>query len=402
MRIWIALVVMVRLGSAAAQTPDELSKMADAHQDFALKDAVEHGGAKVPLFYRGLVEAELNEAAVATRDLKAAIRQEANAQQAFEADEILSNLAFRNGQYHEALSRLEAAHAKKPGDQDANNMLPLFRTLAEAPDMKVVRLKNYSRVDDNDGLPISINGKPVKYGFDTGAALSVLGTADAKMLGLELKHVSTKLSEASGSPVPGADVAVAEEVIIGGLHLRNVPFLVLDDTREPFVHLPVGQRGLIGLPVLIAMKSVRWAPDKWLEFGRQTRVAGPRTRNLMFHGATAIVQVSVNEKPLIFSLDTGAVDTDLNEGFANALPDIVRAGRKEIRPIMGVGGTNSYDSVLLGPVVFRVGRRDVTLKAPHVFPNHSLGKFDGNLGNDILRQAQTVVLDFEAMELKME
>jgi hypothetical protein len=69
---------------------------------------------------------------------------------------------------------------------------------------------------------------------------------------------------------------------------------------------------------------------------------------------------------------------------------------------MGYGGSNNYDSVLLGPVVFSTGSLDVTLKSPHVFLSHSLGKFDGNLGNDILNQAKTVVLDFEAMELRLE
>ena len=115
-----------------------------------------------------------------------------------------------------------------------------------------------------------------------------------------------------------------------------------------------------------------------------------------------LVQVSVDGKQITFGLDTGAMDTDLNEGFAKALPDLVKAGQKESRAITGYGGSNKYDSVLLGPVVFRVGGMDVTLKSPHVFPNHSLGKFDGNLGNDILNQAKMVTLDFRAMELRLE
>jgi hypothetical protein len=127
-----------------------------------------------------------------------------------------------------------------------------------------------------------------------------------------------------------------------------------------------------------------------------------KAQNLLFHGATAIVQVHVSDKPLIFSLDTGAVDTDLNEGFAKALPAIVEAGHKESRAITGLGGSNQYESVLLGPVEFDVGGSKVTLKAPHVFPKHSLGNFDGNLGNDILHQAKAVALDFKAMELQLE
>ena len=83
---------------------------------------------------------------------------------------------------------------------------------------------------------------------------------------------------------------------------------------------------------------------------------------------TPIVGLSVGSKLLTFSLDTGATDTDLNEGFAKALPELVNAGKKETRPITGYGGTDNYDSVLLAPVVFHAGGLDVTLKAPHVYP----------------------------------
>jgi hypothetical protein len=402
MKLWIAVVgLLCLLGNAAAQTPDELRKMVDANQAFALRDAVERQGTLVPVFYRGAVEASQNEIGPARKDLEQVIRNDPRSKEASDARDALGNMESRNGHYREALHWVEDAVAATDSG-DAKNALPSFRAFAEAGDMKVVRL-NSSTVDCKDGLPVVINGKSVTYGFDTGGAQSVMGESDAKMLGLALQHVGTKAREASGTAIPGFDVAVAKDVVIGGLHLRNVPFLVLQDTGEPFVHYPVGQRGLIGLPVLMAMEAIRWQPTLGrCEFGPKARVKGVPLRNLLFDGITPIIKVGVNGKPLIFSLDTGAVGTDLNEGFAKALPDLVKAGQKETRPIMGYGGTNNYDSVLLGPVVFRVGGLDVTLNSPHVFPSHSLGKFDGNLGNDILNQAKTVVLDFDAMELRLE
>ena len=52
-------------------------------------------------------------------------------------------------------------------------------------------------------------------------------------------------------------------------------------------------------------------------------------QNLDHRRDRLVVQVNVEDKPLIFSLDTGAKDTDLNEGFAKALPELVKAGQKE-------------------------------------------------------------------------
>jgi hypothetical protein len=112
--------------------------------------------------------------------------------------------------------------------------------------------------------------------------------------------------------------------------------------------------------------------------------------------------MAVDGKPVTMTLDTGATDTDLNESFAKAFPDLVAKGKKESRPVTGYGGSITYDSVLLGPVTFAIGGMDVTLPAPHVLVSHSLGNYDGNLGHDILDQARAVTLDFHAMALTLE
>jgi predicted aspartyl protease len=398
---WIVLPAVSLFG----QPEQQLRAMFDSNQAFALRDGEKQG--HLPVFYRGAVEDSQNRPAEAKKDLDRAIAADPHSKQAFEAHEMLANIYFRQGQFREALVEAEAAHVVRPESRDLNNMLPLLRALAESPDMEVAqrRSSRFEMKADSDGsrgLPVEIDGKKVSYGFDTGAALSVMGESDAKLLGLTVKHVETKLTEASGSAIPGFNIAVAKDLVIAGLHLKNVPFFVLQDTGEPFVHIPVGGRGLIGLPVLLAMRTVRWESAGWFAFGAAAQIKNHKAQNLLFHGATAIVQVHVNDKPLIFSLDTGAVDTDLNEGFAKALPAIVEAGQKENRAITGLGGSNQYESVLLGPVEFDVGGSRVTLKAPHVFPKHSLGNFDGNLGNDILHQAKAVTLDFKAMELQLE
>lgn len=402
--IGCGLMLLASAGTSLhGQDPQELQQMLDSNQAFALRDAVQEG--KVSAFYRGAVEDSLNHVQAAQRDLGKAIAAEPS--NAFDAHEMLAGENFRNGQYHEAVAELDAAHMLRPDAADVNNFLPLVRTLAAWPDMQVAelsgsRVKMKAESEHAQWLPVKINGHDVAYGFDTGAALSTMGEADAKALGLEVRHVNMQLSEASGKTVPGVDVAMVRDMVVGGLHLQNVPFFVLRDTGEPFAKMEVGTRGLIGLPVLLAMQALRWNADGWFALGSDARVKHPTAQNLLFHGTTAIVEVAVDGRSLIFSLDTGAADSDLNAGFARALPELVARGRKETRAITGMGGSESYDSVLLGPVTFSVGGYDVVLMAHHVFPTHSLGSFDGNMGHDILDKAKSVSIDFKSMALELE
>ena len=85
---------------------------------------------------------------------------------------------------------------------------------------------------------------------------------------------------------------------------------------------------VFGLPVLLAMQTVRWQPKGNFEFGFPSEPA-TQLANLLFHETNPIVQVTVQNRILDFTLDTGAVDTDLNQVFAKELPALVTSGQKE-------------------------------------------------------------------------
>ena len=116
-----------------------------------------------------------------------------------------------------------------------------------------------------------------------------------------------------------------------------------------------------------------------------------------------IVDVLVENKHLEFTLDTGAVDTDLNPEFAKALPSLMKSGTPEKRSIEGLGGKTEGSSVVLDSVTFEIGGRSVVLKPAHVFTEHGNGTWAaGNLGMDLLKQADVFTLDFGAMTLRLE
>ena len=370
---------------------------------FALRDAVQ--GSSPSQFYKAAVEASANEVPLAVEHLRAVIAAAPHSNDAERAHDLLANLFFRNGRYQDGLKEIEAALKEHPDAEDAKNMLPLARALDRMPAMQVASRKA-SKLQIEPGstfLPLKLNGKRARFFFDTGAGFSVLTEAEVKELGLVAQTVNSTMGDSSGKGVTGIRVVLINDVTIGGLHLRYVPFLVFSDEGEPWNSLPLNRRGIIGLPILLAMRTLRWSPAGAFEFAFPAGSLNQANCNMLFHNSNPVIDVRVEGKHLDFTLDTGAVDTDLNPPFAKALPALMKTGSPERRTIEGVGGTVEGNSILLPSVSFQIGARTVVLSPTHVFTEQGTGTWAaGNLGMDMLKQSRAFTIDFESMTLELE
>jgi hypothetical protein len=388
----------------AIPTP-QLQVLYESHQWFSLRDATE--GAKVPLFYRAAAEAAFNQIEPARKHLNAVIKAAPHSHDAYEAHELLASLYFRNGMYREAFLQIEAMQAEKTNAEDVKNMRPLFSAFSQS-DQIVSRRKATSlpmlKEDGNLYLPFTVNGKVATYAFDTGANFSVMSESEAKRLGLAVRNVGTRINDSSGGQI-GLRVAVVNDLILGGLHLKNVAFGVLPDTQEPFVDLPEGKRGLLGIPVLIAMQTMRWEPNGTFAFGFVPEHKDISTSNLSFDQSFPVAQIEFQHKSLEFTIDSGAEKTVLSPPFEKEFPDLIRAsGQKESHKLTGVAGSSSYDSVFLPSVTLQVGGHDVSFAPAHVLLKQSSDTSSwaaGNLGIDLLNQAHVITFDFHAMTLSL-
>jgi len=52
--------------------------------------------------------------------------------------------------------------------------------------------------------------------------------------------------------------AVAAPVAVGGTKLRDVAMLVMPDSQPPWNDFEAGRRGAVGLPVALALRTLRW------------------------------------------------------------------------------------------------------------------------------------------------
>ena len=294
----------------------------------------------------------------------------------------------------------------KPDATDVKESRKLFESLAQFPEQSISTLRysrlRYKTTSGNFCIPVAINGQPAFYMVDTGANLPVISAAEARRRRLKIAKGGGKLGDSALYSVDVGDVALASELIVGSVRFHNVSFLVMPDDR--FEDIPSEQRGVLGLPVLLALQALRWSADGTFEIAFPVPSTRPSIPNLYFDGATPIAQVGYADSKLDFVLDTGAVQTDLYPRFAREFATMVKqVGRPGVTHRVAARGSADINTIILPQLTFRIGAFTARLNPANVFPKNIGSEWHhGNLGLDLLRQATAVTLDFRSMTLALE
>jgi predicted aspartyl protease len=383
----------------------EPSRQFDSHQMFLLRDEISRYPAS-PDFYAGELACAFNDIATCEARFKKVIATEPKSNAAKQARHTLAYALFREGRYARSFNEIEALLKIDSKDADALGTRSFFEALSHFPDQAVQEngtTKATVQMDDGK-LPLLINGQKASYFFDTGANLSTVSESEALRLGLEIRDVSSVggSSDVNGNKVLFR-VALAKSLALGGIVLNNVAFLVAGNDQQPFVDMDAGQRGLVGLPVLRAFASIKWSREGLFEIDRSPRQAHTGASNLCFDDLLLIVEASFERHELPFVLDTGATTTDLWPKFAEVAKVLIgKSGSHESHTVTGVGGSQKFEATSIPKVILQLGGKSVTLQPAHVLETQQRAQtrwFYGNLGIDILGQAQEVALDFRTMTI---
>jgi hypothetical protein len=298
---------------------------------------------------------------------------------------------------------MEEKWAAFPDESESSKDKTEFAGLLSLPDQVTLkRDRSFLRHSGDLWIPVLINGKPVTFFLDTGAGLSTMSESEAKRLGLTVRQGGTSLGSSTGSRI-GFRCAVARELVVGNIRLRNVSFAVLPDDGEPWVHVSEGRRGLLGVPVLLAFGTLRWGKDGTIEIGAKSAKTDRRRANMYFVDDHLVTDAVFYDRKLPATLDSGAETTDLYARFAKVFDSLLReSGTRSVTEGIGVGGTESFDSITLPELQVRLGGLDTTLHPARVLLKQ-IGpeRCVGNLGLDLLRQADWFKMDFDAMTLEL-
>jgi len=260
---------------------------------------------------------------------------------------------------------------------------------------------------DRVGLPridVAVNGQAQEAVFDTGAGLSVLSAETARRLGVTALEGEARVGNGVRGTV-AVRLGVADRLEIAGTMLRNVPFLIIDDSQLTFP-LPGGYdiRAIIGLPVIRALGRVRMEPAA----GRFTVLAAEQPRrgeaNLVSDGGQLFVAVGIEGRDVPLHLDTGANHSSLTALYAADHPDRIAALSTGDAHAGSAGGTTSARvAQWRGAPLALAGRTMLLPSLPIELPGQGgpPPRNYGNLGSDALRAFESYTLDFEAMRLEL-
>lgn len=396
----VAALILVCLAATAESPP--LKLLYQQHRWFELREAIK--SKEAPALYKGAVASAFNDSKDAEKYLNQAIKQAPNSKDAEEAHEMLAYLYARSGMSHEAVRQFDAILRINPGRQDVENVRPIFNAFSRYPNQSIGKQRRtivHGKIGkEGIVIPISINGKTVHWGLDTGFNLSIMSESEARMLGLTIDQISAQATDSNAGTVK-VRTAVVPDLTIGKVQLHNVPFLIAPDSQRPWNELPSGSKGLIGLPVAIALQTIGWRSDGTFEIGLAPTHPADSEHNLCFDNLSAVTRVQFEGKELDFMLDTGDVaGSELWNRFAVDFAKIVKEGTKSSKQVNEVGGSSVRETTVLPGIKLRVGGLETSLQLATVFSQPVGDRIHhGLLGMDVLSQAHEVRVDFQSMNL---
>ncbi|MCB0466347.1 MAG: aspartyl protease family protein, partial [Aequorivita sp.] len=287
--------------------------------------------------------------------------------------------------------------------EDLKNTHKIWKALENTPPQEV-------RIASDIALPIlkdkiglstlatKIGNTTTDFVFDTGANFSVIQRSVAARLGMTLLPAQFDVDAATGLKVK-SDLAVAEKLELGEITLKNVVFLVFDDTDLSFPTIDYEIKGILGFPVIRALQEIQLTKDTLYVPQKPTDY---HLNNLAYDEYMPILKVSYKGDPLRFNFDTGAQSTSLYSKFYSKYKTDIDANYTKTKlNTGGAGGQVVVEGYLLNNINLAVGIAEGTLNNIQLFPE-KIGvtdKLHGNLGQDFIGQFNTMIISFKSASI---
>lgn len=324
--------------------------------------------------------------------------------QVLRMEEMLLDAYVKTYRYKDASELSDVILAKYAGRPPLENAKKIWAALSNIPP-QTAEFKGISQIPIKRNIinlweiQIKFGSREEKFIFDTGANISTVSESYAQKLQLKRIDVSIDVNSGQGKTVM-SELAVADSLLIGNTLFRNVIFLVMPDEKLNFPQANITLNGIIGFPVISAMKEIHISKAGMLTIPVQSSTRP--FQNLMFSGLTPMIQTQSNSDTLIFQFDTGAAFTHLFSNYLEKYKEAIKDNSsKERIKMMSAGGGKNMKVYSLRDLKLQIGNDRLTLKDVKIYTKtvHNAGRgiAMGNMGQDVISNFDEMILNFDNM-----
>ncbi|MDR0546475.1 MAG: retroviral-like aspartic protease family protein [Dysgonamonadaceae bacterium] len=250
--------------------------------------------------------------------------------------------------------------------------------------------------------PVKCKGIDDEFIFDSGANFSTITDSCAIKLGLNIINSDIKVGTATNTSVQSR-LAVADSLYVGGILFENVVFLVMPAAAMTFPAINYAIHGIIGFPVLFQMGEFRMNSDGKIFVPKEP--VDKHFNNMFLEGLNPVVRVFSKNDTLLLSFDTGANSSELSKKYYDKHKAEVEAeGKFETEKRGSANGIVEVSTYKLQNFPYIIGSKSNVLPQIDVMLDeyHFTKSLDGNLGQDIITQFNTLIMNFKYMYIDFE
>lgn len=289
------------------------------------------------------------------------------------------------------------------GNEDEEQALLIYKALQNTAPQTLQKHKDTRLPLTRDiaglmNIPVNVGDSVYSFIFDSGAGMCTITDSYARKLGLT-PVPSAPVSVKSGLGIASkVQLALAPELRLGNITVRNSVFLVFPDSALSFAGGAYKINGIIGFPVAKEMDELVFENDS-LFVPQQPLYQTPATQqNLAVDELTPILFLSYNQQELPFTFDTGAGSSLFSDLFYKA--DSVHlntVGTAKSLAMGGAGGDKTFSGVNIPSLQLQNQSHTIVLSNAFVSKEPvsvSEDKYYGNLGQDVIKQFKKMVINF--------
>jgi hypothetical protein len=186
------------------------------------------------------------------------------------------------------------------------------------------------------------------------------------------------------------------------VEIKNALFLVFEDSLLSFGGGYYVINGIIGFPVINALKEISLLNDSVLFIPEKPRLCS--YSNFALDNLNPTILVVYNNDSLPFHFDTGADRTLLFSSFYKKYKDEIVENYSTIESsVSGAGGSTYTKVYLIDSLKISAGENKATLDSIELLTDdllHGHKIVYGNFGQDYMRKFSTININFESMCIK--